>query len=218
MRILIVTATAAEVAPLLARLKGGGERGPRTRSYRAPGHDVDVLTTGIGMVPTSVWTARALMESSYDAALNAGVCGSFDPLLRPGVVVHVVSDRLSELGAEDGDAIRSLQEIGLASDAERVVARAPEIPALERLPQVNGITVNTVHGSDRSIADAMRRFNAQVETMEGAAFMYACSTAPVPFAQIRAVSNVVERRNRAAWRLDEAIDALGVVLRDLLEA
>jgi hypothetical protein len=31
----------------------------------------------------------------------------------------------------------------------------------------------------------------------------------VPFAQIRAVSNVVERRNRGAWKVQEAIDALG---------
>ena len=33
--------------------------------------------------------------------------------------------------------------------------------------------------------------------MEGAAFMYVCLMHQVPFAQIRAVSNVVERRNRA---------------------
>ena len=37
--------------------------------------------------------------------------------------------------------------------------------------------------------------------MEGAAFMYACLIAGVPFAQVRAVSNRVERRNRAAWDL-----------------
>ena len=32
--------------------------------------------------------------------------------------------------------------------------------------------------------------------MEGAAFMYACLIQGVPFAQVRAVSNIVERRNR----------------------
>ena len=32
--------------------------------------------------------------------------------------------------------------------------------------------------------------------MEGAAFMYACLIHGVPFAQVRAVSNIVERRNR----------------------
>jgi futalosine hydrolase len=54
--------------------------------------------------------------------------------------------------------------------------------------------------------------------MEGAAFMYSCLVAGVPFAQIRAVSNVVERRNRDGWKIDEATDALGVVAVRLLES
>jgi futalosine hydrolase len=46
--------------------------------------------------------------------------------------------------------------------------------------------------------------------MEGAAFMYACLMHKVPFAQVRAVSNLVERRNRNSWRLAEAIQNLSV--------
>ena len=38
-----------------------------------------MLTTGVGMVATAAWCSRALAESSYDLALNFGVCGSFDP-------------------------------------------------------------------------------------------------------------------------------------------
>ena len=33
--------------------------------------------------------------------------------------------------------------------------------------------------------------------MEGAAFLYVCAMQGVPHAQVRAVSNMVERRNRA---------------------
>jgi futalosine hydrolase len=55
-------------------------------------------------------------------------------------------------------------------------------------------------------------------SMEGAAFMYSCLVAGVPFAQVRAVSNAVERRNRGAWKIDEAIDALAVVAVRLLES
>ncbi len=62
------------------------------------------------------------------------------------------------------------------------------------------------------------RFNPDVESMEGAAFMYACLIHGVPFAQVRAVSNIVERRNRAAWKLDEAIAKLGAAARQILES
>jgi futalosine hydrolase len=53
--------------------------------------------------------------------------------------------------------------------------------------------------------------------MEGAAFMYACVLTGVPFAQVRAVSNLVERRNRDAWRMGEAIGNLGVVAMRILD-
>ena len=45
--------------------------------------------------------------------------------------------------------------------------------------------------------------------MEGAAFMSACLIHKVPFAQVRAVSNLVERRDRGSWKMGEAIHNLG---------
>jgi futalosine hydrolase len=86
--------------------------------------------------------------------------------------------------------------------------------ALQQLPRVRGITVNTVHGRESSIAEVRQRCEPQVETIECAAFMYCCLIRGVPFAEIRAVSNEVEKRNRAAWKLGEAIDTLnGTALR-----
>ena len=48
--------------------------------------------------------------------------------------------------------------------------------------------------------------------------MYASLIAGVPFAQVRAVSNAVERRNRGAWKIDAAIRALGDQAVQLLES
>jgi nucleoside phosphorylase len=79
------------------------------------------------------------------------------------------------------------------------------------LPAVTGITVNTVHGNVRSIARVVERLAPDVESMEGAAFMYACLVSGVRFVQVRAVSNVVEKRNRGAWRIGEAVAALNDV-------
>ena len=191
MRFLIVAATDAEAAPLLPGLRRG----------------VDVLVTGVGMVATAARASRALALDTYDFAINVGVCGAFDPSLPLGTAVHVVADRLAELGAEDGDAFLSFEELRLPGESVFSSPSVVKNPALARLPAVSSITVNTVHGRDRSIEDVVRRYAPQVETMEGAAFMAACAVNGVPFAQIRGVSNRVERRDRAAWRLQDAIDA-----------
>ena len=72
---------------------------------------------------------------------------------------------------------------------------------------------------DASIAHVIERFAPHVESMEGAAFMYACLVHWQRFAQVRAVSNFVERRNRSAWNLPAAITNLGsTALRMLGEA
>ena len=200
MRILVVAATDAEAAGI-----------------GTPG-GVDVLVTGVGMVATAARTSRALAQTRYDLALNVGVCGSFDRALAPGSVVHVVSDRIAELGAEDDDAFLTLDELALPGEQVFVNASPPKSAALRVLPSVKGITVNTVHGSERSITAVVRRFAPQVESMEGAAFMCACLISGVPFAQVRAVSNIVEKRNRAAWQMGEAIGSLGRAALGILES
>src|SRR5262249_18472991 len=93
----------------------------------------------------------------------------------------------------------------------------PASATLRKLVAVEGITVNTAHGNEDSIAAIRRRQKPQIESMEGAAFLYACMIHKVPFAQVRAVSNVVERRNRAAWNIPLAIRNLGEVAKSILE-
>ena len=207
MHILLVAATAPEIAPLLADRRAG----------------VDVLITGVGMVATAAHCSRALSTSRYDLALNVGVCGSFDRALAPGTVVHVTSDRLAELGAEDDERFLTIHELQLLGENEFPFERGvlvnrnpPENSAIAALPAVSAITVSTAHGNTASIARVVERFRPQVESMEGAAFMYACLIHQVPFAQVRAVSNVVEKRNRAAWKMAEAIEALNGTARRII--
>ena len=47
--------------------------------------------------------------------------------------------------------------------------------------------------------------------------MYACLVHGVSFAQVRAVSNIVERRNRAGWKMREAVEALGATVLEIID-
>ncbi|HEU5258719.1 MAG TPA: hypothetical protein VFU28_22180, partial [Vicinamibacterales bacterium] len=87
---LIVAATVAEITPLHAALKQRSNADGHLRRCTRGAHDVDVVTTGVGMVATAAWSSRALTMNDYDLALNLGVCGSFDPEIPTGAVVHVV--------------------------------------------------------------------------------------------------------------------------------
>lgn len=224
MRVLVAAATPAEVAPFVSKLGDPITRGPRVNAYITAAHQVDVLITGVGMVAAATWCSRSLIKTRYDLALNLGVCGSFNPAYAPEQVVHVVADRIAELGAEAGESFLTIQAMELLgpnefpfSGGELVNASPPQFAALSRLPAVRGITVNTVHGNARSIADITERFRPDVESMEGAGFMYACLVHGIVFAQVRAVSNIVETRNRAVWKIPEAVESLTRTALSIIE-
>jgi futalosine hydrolase len=224
MRLLLVAATELEVAPLAGRLAPASSSAGPLRAFVHASHHVDLLTTGVGMVPTAAWCARVLAQQPYDLAVNLGVCGSFHPACPPGTVVNVVTDCFSELGAEEGEQFLTIHQLGLLkpddppfTGGRLVNATPPFNRVIAELRTVNGITVNTVHGHLPSIEKVVARFTPDVESMEGAAFMYACLQSGTRFAQVRAVSNIVEKRNRAAWKLAEAVDALNHVALRLIE-
>lgn len=204
MRVLVVVATEPELTAVKT-----GPVGP---------HEVEVLITGVGMVATAARTARVLAERRVDLAFNFGVCGTLDRSIPLGEVVHVVEDQLSELGAQDGDAFLPIEHMGLPAQWKFTNTAAPVNQALNALRRVRGVTVNTVHGQTDAIARVIQRLGPDVETMEGAAFAFACEQAGVPYAQVRAVSNMVERRNRSAWRLDLAIANLHAAMKRILDS
>ncbi len=224
MKLLIVSATYMEIAPLVARLKFISENDRRIKSYTIGKHEIDVLISGVGMIATSVWTTQALCHKKYDAAINLGVCGSFDKSLEAGRVLHILTDRIAELGAEDGEKFLSVHELNLLGENEfpfmwgQLVNQS--VPANERILNllgVNGITVNTSHGDETSIQKIVKRLNPHVESMEGAAFFYSCMIEKIPCAQIRAVSNFIEKRNRENWNIALAIKNLNDTAFQIVE-
>src|SRR5581483_6954934 len=116
MRILIVAATGGEVAPLVSALARRESPAAWIDCFQGWGRTIDVVTTGVGMVATAAWTSRALTQSTYDLAFNFGLCGSFGRSTALATVVHIVSDRIAELGAEDGETFLALDELKLPGE------------------------------------------------------------------------------------------------------
>lgn len=216
MHILIVSATHFEVKPLLDHLKiGRPVTGMNTDNRGTNGVSADVLITGIGMVPTAFMVGRHSLHH-FDLVINAGVCGAFDRSIPLGTVVHVTQDILSELGAEDGEAFLTYDQMDLPGKQVFHASLNDSYSAIERLPKVKGITVNTVHGNEHSIGRVKQIYAPDVESMEGAAFFAACEGTGVHYMQIRAISNYVERRDKGKWQMPLAIKNLNDFLMEFI--
>lgn len=215
MKILLVSATPFEIAPIIDLLDAPKVLNSHLSSHSNNGHQIDVLITGVGMVFTTFHLSKTLSHQTYDFAINAGVGGAIDHQFDLCEIVNVVQDYIYELGAEDGKDWLSAHDLGLISAHDLPYSvhgvkndKQSPLAAINTLKQVKGQTVNKVHGDAESIKILKERSEAQIESMEGAAFLYCCTQHHLPCAQIRAISNYVEPRNKANWKMKEAIIAL----------
>jgi futalosine hydrolase len=218
MKILIVSATKLEVAPLLDQMEASRHFGTNQMSCMYKKLEIDFLITGVGMVTTAYYTGKVLNDT-YDLAFNLGICGSFNKNLEIGSVVNIYEDCFSELGAEDGEAFLSLEDLkleGLTKISNTKYGALNQV--MELLPKVTGITVNTAHGNETSIEKVFQKFHPYVESMEGAAFMFVCENEQIPYMQIRAVSNFVELRNKDNWNIPLAIKNLNNKVVEILDS
>lgn len=215
MKILIVAATKFEIESLINQMESTRHLNGNLISGIYQKSEIDFLITGIGMVATAYFCGKTI-NNSYGLALNVGICGSFNTNLEIGSVVNIVQDHFSELGAEEEEKILTITEMGLDGKIEMFNETAINNTILNEIPKVCGITVNTVHGNEKSIEKVFNKFHPNAESMEGAAFMFACENEGIPYAQIRSVSNFVEKRNKANWNIPLAIENLNKKVLDIV--
>ncbi|HEY9257181.1 futalosine hydrolase [Chitinophaga sp.] len=208
MKILVTAATTLEIQPFLQFLDQ-----QRTTLSAANG-EIDVLIAGIGMMHTAFSLGRHLILHKPDIAIQAGIGGSFRHDWELGQVVTVKREYLADLGAEDNDQFKDLFDIQLwqpsqtpftGTSLENTFAGLPELPPL---PIATGISVNLVSGSETTIQKLVSKYNPDVESMEGAAFHYACLLEEIPFLQLRSLSNYVEVRDKSKWKIPLAVKTL----------
>nr|WP_256534148.1 futalosine hydrolase [Lewinella sp. JB7] len=218
---LLLAATPAEIVPTVNWLRERAS-GQRENVLRFPRCEIEILFGGLGVMTTAFALGSAFGGGNPPGlAIQAGVGGAIDRSLSIGQVVNVTSDRLMDLGAEDADGkLLSPAALGFApahpfDEAGWLIPPGPS--AILPYETVAGGTVNRATGTENSVEEWRRLYpGVQVESMEGAAFFYACMAAAVEALQLRAISNYVERRNRAAWDLPGAIGALNEALQRVL--
>ena len=218
MNILLVAATRAEIAPFIEAYEA--------MPTDALTHDITIALTGVGGVMSAVATLQMLHRlhrtpHKPECVIQAGIAGAFTDRLEVGDVVEIASERFAQLGAEDRDGtfLDAFHHLHLADPnahpfREAKIALQPHPAFFTALPKAAAATADRVSGTEASIA-ALRRAHpeVEVESMEGAAVAYACAVfGCVYFTQIRAISNAIEPRNRAAWQIGRAVKALNEVL------
>ncbi|WP_321343313.1 futalosine hydrolase [uncultured Draconibacterium sp.] len=225
MEILVVAATTMEIKLIVDELEKVEEESHFVKAYRFGDLNIDILVSGIGSSFATFHLTNALREKKYDAVLNIGLAGSLTRELKIGEVVNVVSEEFADLGIEKQHEFLTLFESGYIGlndfPFENGLLKATNSNGWIKLKKVKGVTTNKSFGRDTSIAEMREKFNAHVESMEGAAVFYVCTWMGVKCYQVRSISNYVEPRDSAKWNIPLALvhlkDALFQMLSHIAE-
>ena len=157
----------------------------------------------------------------YGLVIQAGIAGCFDTSMPLGKTVLVKQDCFADLGIEEKENYIPVFRTALA-DANGFpfeqgwLINPDENLKYASLPKLKAITVNKVSDSLLQRQQFISSFNADVESMEGAALHYVCLQEKIPFMQIRSVSNYVGERDKTKWKMKEAIENLNKELALLI--
>jgi len=222
MKILLVAATSFELAPTEEWLRLNCQE-IGNYHFKKDFLEVRLLLTGVGLPLTTYALTKVLSSGAkFDLVINAGIAGALHKELAIGAVVQVLTEQFADVGVEEADGtFTSVHDLNLLpADQFPFTAGKLVNPDADHsfLPGVDALSVNKVHGYPASIERLHQKYQADIESMEGAAVFYVCLVEQVRFLQIRSISNYVEARNRENWDIPLAINQLNEVLINMLAA
>lgn len=223
-RALLVVAVDAE-AHAIRRGLGLPEQAHTPWSLVELNERFDLVVTGVGKSNAAGATARTLDAIRHAAILNLGIAGALPregaESLPLGSTIAATRSSLADEGMLAPSGFLSLAQMGFAPIAQRetgndgmsVPAHAPLLDTLTRIVDVTGpiATVSTCSANDGLARDVAHRTGALAEAMEGAAVGTVALALGVPFLELRAISNTPGDRDRQAWSVRGAFDALSRV-------
>jgi futalosine hydrolase len=211
MRVIITAATVAEWMPSfleMDQLYTGGSQRVKVQFHQA----------GVGMLASAVSLTRMILEDKPDLVIQAGIAGCFDKSVNLGKIVVVKEEALADMGVQEEGKWKDIFDLKLEKSSyhpfEKRKLPNPWLTKfnLLKLPEVCSITINEITTDPERIQQLVKKYDPLIESMEGAALHYACREAGIPFIQIRAISNYIGERNKANWKIKEAIDNLNQTL------
>lgn len=210
MNILVIAATKIEFEWAKKKLKNTA--------------NIQFMQTGIGVLSTCFNIMKAITLTKPSIIIQIGIGGCFDRRIPLASTFYIKQDSVADLGVWEKGAWKNLADLDLINKKELVHVnhlllkknnRFSQLQLNKNIDRVNAITVNQISTHKKFIANNK---NAVIETMEGAALHFICNDLQLPYLQIRSTSNYVGERNKAKWKIKEAIQNVNEELVRLFDS
>ncbi len=191
-KILLIAATELEIQPFLT-----------------PNTNYEVLITGVGIATSMYQIQKKLTQKSYTIAIQAGIGGEYRLNMPLTHTYFIQKDCFADNGVFHQEKFESITDINLQNANQKPFTNEWLInPLTHHLPSASGATVQLISTNLPYLNALKTKWNAHIETLEGAAMHYVCLQKNQPFIQLRSTSNYVGERNKSNWKITEALTSL----------
>ena len=231
MSVLVICAVAAERYAVVRNLGSATPleiAGLSGMAVDTAAGSVQVFDGGPGPVAAALSTAALLaVGPEYDLVVSAGIAGGFRGRADIGDVVLADQVIAADQGVMTDEGFSTLRDLGLPGEGGYAVGnlehRARLASGPYRLLAGDILTLSCMTGTDARAAELASRYpRAVAEAMEGYGVIEATRRSlertgrDIPFAEIRAISNIIGRRDRSTWNIPLAFGALADAMSTLL--
>lgn len=209
MKILLVAATKMELEHL------------EKLGIKDSSHQFKLAVGGVGLVATTYAIMKEISWSAPDLIIQAGIAGSFTPLIPTGAAVVVEKEIVADLGVYEKSVYQDIFQMRLVEKNTLPYQEGclvnPHTTLIEKtsLLRVSAVSVNEITTDEKRRSLFLNSYHADIETMEGAALHHVCILQQIPFVQIRGISNRVGERNKENWKINEAMLAVSSAFTQL---
>lgn len=185
-----------------------------------PAGELHAFSVGVGPVAAAVGTVT-MLATGYEMVVSAGIAGGFRGRVEVGDVVLANLATYADLGVRVDDGFMSLRDIGISQDSSLAFGDQRLIDRLSPAQVLVGevLTLSAMTGTEADADElAVRYPRALAEAMEGFAVVAAARyNHDVRYvAEIRAISNIIGRRDLSTWNIPLAFSALANAMSTLL--
>ncbi|HEY0871220.1 MAG TPA: futalosine hydrolase [Acidothermaceae bacterium] len=183
--------------------------------------ELRAFSVGVGPVAAAIGTSALIAGMDYDLVASAGIAGGFRGRVAIGDVVLANLATYADLGVRVDDGFLSVRDLGIDQDSSLAFGDQRLIDRMSASGVLVGevLTLSAMTGTDADAEELAARYpSALAEAMEGFAVVAATRDhGGIRYvAEIRAISNLIGRRDRSTWNIPLAFDALADAMSTLL--
>jgi futalosine hydrolase len=188
-----------------------------------PAGELHAFSVGVGPVAAAIGTSQLLTGGpDYEMVASAGIAGGFRGRVAVGGVVMANLATYADLGVRVDAGFLSLRDIGIDQDSSLAFGDQRLVDRMQGAQVLVGevLTLSAMTGTEADADELATRYpQALAEAMEGVAVIAATRDhGDLRYVtEIRAISNLIGRRDPSTWNIPLAFGALADAMSTLLK-